>query len=160
MKRGIYAKTDSNAVAWADLAGKLGVSRQTIYNWRKLPDAPISPDVDQWVNWAAANKPDSSHGDLNEVRRLVELEKLRKLKRNNEIEEGAIASVPEVAAFMQKTAATYDALLTQKIDVELPPLIVGQPIAEVRKICEHIHDEIREITNKGLQNWSSNKVSS
>jgi hypothetical protein len=97
---------------------------------------------------------------LNEVKRLVELEKLRKLKRHNEVEEGAIASVPDVAAFLQKMAATYDALLTQKIDVELPPLVIGLPIADVRKACERLHDEIREITNRGLQNWTNDKSSS
>lgn len=160
MKRGIRAQADTGGIAWADLAGKLGVSRQTIYNWRKLPDAPTEPDVEAWMSWAAANKPDSTHGDLNEVKRLVELEKLRKLKRHNEVEEGAIASVPDVAAFLQKTAAIYDALLTQKIDVELPPLIVGLPIADVRKACEKLHDEIREITNRGLQNWTNDKSSS
>lgn len=154
----IRANADPNTVAWSDLAGKLGVSRQSIYNWRKLPGAPTEPNLEQWTEWAASNK--SEHGDINEVKRLVELERLRKLKRENEIEEGAIASVPEVASFLQKTAAAYDAMLTQKIDVELPPLIVGQPIAEVRKICERIHDEIREITNTGLQKWANGKNSS
>lgn len=147
-------------MAWADLAGKLGVSRQTIYNWRKLPEAPTEPDAEAWMAWAAANRPDSTHGDLNEVKRLVELEKLRKLKRQNEIEEGSIASVPEVAAFLQKMAMVYDALLTQKIDIELPPLVVGLPISDVRKACEKLHDEIREITNRGLQKWIEDKNSS
>lgn len=156
----IRATAEPGSVAWADLAGKLGVSRQSIYNWRKLPNSPTEPNVEQWTQWAAENKVDSTQGDLNEVKRLVELERLRKLKRENEVEEGAIASVPDVVAFMQKTAAAYDALLTQKLDVEMPPLVVGQPIAEVRKIVERIHDEIRQITNEGLQKWASDKSSS
>jgi hypothetical protein len=63
--------------------------------------------------------------------------------------------VEKVTAFMMKTAAAYDALLTQKIDIELPPLVIGQPITEVRKICERIHDEIREVTSAGLQKWAA-----
>ena len=137
------------AKSWAEVAGKLGISRQALYNWRKLDDAPQEPNVDAWLEWAAENKPDANH-DLSEVKRLVELEKLRKLKRDNEINEKQTISMAEATAALRVATAKWDSVMTSKLDQEAPARLVGKDIAELRAEIALIHDELREIMGREL----------
>jgi hypothetical protein len=137
------------AKSWADVAGKLGISRQALYNWRKLEDAPQEPNVDAWLQWAAEHKPDANQ-DLQEVKRLVELEKLRKLKRENEIQEERTIEMDEVTAALRVATAKWDSVLTSKLDQEAPARLVGKDIAEMRAELAAIHDELREAMAREL----------
>ena len=139
----------SIAQSWAEIAGKLGITRQALYNWRKLPEAPNEPDWDAWAKWAAEHKPEANH-DLNEVKRLVELEKLRKLKRENEIQEAQTISMEQVTAALRVATAKWDSVLTSKLDQEAPSRLVGKDIAELRAELAAIHDELREAMGKEL----------
>jgi len=140
--------------SWTELAKRLGYSRGAIYIWREMPDAPTVPNVVQWQAFI------EQHGlgktgtkSLTELRAAVEAEKLRKLKRENEIAEGDIITLGLVTEMLSGLSAKLDLLLTQKLDTELPQLCVGQSIAEMRVHCRRAHDEIREVTDRGLLNW-------
>ena len=135
-------------MAWADIAGKLGVSRQTIYNWRKLPEAPTEPDLDAWIKWMEANKEGGASIDLQEAKRQVELEKLRKLRRENEIQEGRMISVEDATACIRTATQKWDLALTQALDTEGPKRCEGKSVAELRMEFRMIHDELRAVSKR------------
>jgi hypothetical protein len=141
-------------ITWIELAKRLGFSRSAIYLWREMPDAPTEPDLVQWqafIEQHGLGK--NSTKSLTELKGEVEAEKLRKLKRENEIAEGRTISIDDVTGYLTELAAKLDLLITQKVETDLPVLCLGQPIADIRAQCRRKHDEIREITHAGLLNW-------
>jgi hypothetical protein len=151
-----FTPTDKENPSWVELSRRLGFSRTAIYKWRTLPDAPKEPDAVQWqafIEDHGLGKRDTR--SLTEIKADVENERLRKLRRENEVAEGEIVNVVDMANMLKELAAKFDLVLTHKLDTELPPLLVGQPIAEVRAICAKCHDEIREITDSGLLDWTT-----
>jgi len=135
---------DRGGAAWADIAGKLGVSRQTLYNWRKLDGAPTEPVIEAWIPWMEANKGDTANMELGEAKRLVELEKLRKLRRENEIQEGRMIAVDTAVACIRTATQKWDLALTQALDTEGPKRCEGKSIAELRMEFREIHDGLRD----------------
>lgn len=142
-------------ISWVELAKRLGVSRRSVYNWRELPGAPTTTNMAEWNLFVEQNELNvKDTKSLTELKAEVEREKLRKLKRENEVAERKIIAVDEAAGLLAEMAAKLDLLLTQKIETELPSLVVGQPIAHIRAECRRIHDEIRAVTKDGLLDWT------
>ena len=139
---------------WAELAKHLNTSRIALGTWRKMEGAPAEPDVDAWESFVAERGLGrTSSQNLTELRAEVEREKVRKLRRENEVAEGRIVRVDAVAEMLTDLAAKLDLLITQKVETELPPKCVGQSIAEIRAQCRATHDEIREVARRGLLKW-------
>lgn len=136
-------------VNWTKLAELLDVSRQTVSEWRKLEGAPQTPNVKEWREWVKERRQDDPV-ELTEAKRLVELEKLRKMRRENEIGEAKSVPVDEVVAALRAATARWDSALTSKLDQEAPARLVGKDIAEMRAELAAIHDELREIMAKEL----------
>ena len=140
-------------MTWTDLAIRLGTTRPSLAEWRKLDGAPETADIESWVAFVELRGLGrTSSRKLTELRAEVEAEKLRKLKRENEIAEGRTISIDDVTGYLTELAAKLDLLITQKVETDLPVLCLGQPIADIRAQCRRKHDEIREITHAGL--WS------
>ena len=140
-------------MTWTDLAIRLGTARPSLAEWRKLDGAPETADIESWVAFVELRGLGrTSSRKLTELRAEVEAEKLRKLKRENEIAEGRTISIDDVTGYLTELAAKLDLLITQKVETDLPVLCLGQPIADIRAQCRRKHDEIREITHAGL--WS------
>lgn len=140
---------DAEELNWTAIAERLGVSRQTIYEWRRIEGTPKTPNVAEWEEWVEENRQEEP-ADITEVKRLVEIEKLRKLKRENEIQEGKTIPMEEVTAAMRVATAKWDSALTSKLDQEAPARLVGKDIAEMRAELAAIHDELREAMAKEL----------
>lgn len=64
-----------------------------------------------------------------------------------------LAPIADVRAYLANTAAKFDQMLTQKIDVEAPARLVGKDIVAARAECQQIHDEMRETVNTGLSSY-------
>ena len=90
---------------------------------------------------------------MTELRIEVEKEKLRKLRRENEVAEHRVVPLDVVLEINSELAAKLGLLLKVKLLTELPALCVGQPIAEIRAIAQHKIDEISDVTIKGLLDW-------
>ena len=141
-------------ITWIELAKRLGFSRSAIYLWREMPDAPTEPDLVQWqafIEQHGLGK--NSTKSLTELKGEVEAEKLRKLRRENEVAEGRVVPVDTVLEINGELAAKLALLLKVKLLTELPALCVGQPIAEIRAIAQQKIDEISDVTVKGLLDW-------
>jgi hypothetical protein len=94
------------------------------------------------------NKEGGASVDLQEAKRLVELEKLRKLKRENEIQEGRMISVEDATACIRTAVQRWDLALTQALDTEGPKRCEGKGVAELRMEFRMIHDELRATSKK------------
>lgn len=140
---------DAEELNWTALAERLDVSRQTIYEWRRIEGTPKTPNVAEWEKWVEQNR-QGEPADITEVKRLVEIEKLRKLKRENEIQEAKTIPMDEVTAALRVATAKWDSVLTSKLDQEAPARLVGKDIAETRAELAAIHDELREAMAKEL----------
>ena len=77
-------------------------------------------------------------------------EKLRKMRRENEIQEGNTIPMDEVTAALRVATAKWDSVLTSKLDQEAPARLVGKDIAEIRAEMATIHDELRESMEREL----------
>lgn len=132
------------------MAGALQISRETLYNWRKFPTAPKTADPVAWQEWREEHKPEGGDANLADVKRLVELEKLRKLKRENEIGEAKTVPVDEVVSSLREATAKWDSVLTSKLQQEAPARLVGKDIAELRAEMTVINDELREAMAREL----------
>jgi hypothetical protein len=94
---------------------------------------------------------ESSSAALNEA-------KLQKLKADAEMAEVKLAEAKrEVIAFTDAQGAfdrllgRWHQLITQKLETETPPRVVGKDITAIRAEVKAIHDEIAEIVNFKFQ---------
>lgn len=138
------------------VAESIGVNERTVRRWRQIADYPGDAAgfdaVIEWVNLKGLGVHKNTES-LTELRAEVEKEKLRKLRRENEVAEGRIVSVDTVLEINGEIAAKLALLLKTKFTVEMPPLCVGQPIAEIRAIARNFVDEICDVTTKGILEW-------
>lgn len=87
-------------------------------------------------------------------------EKLAKLRTERMIAElkleqqrGELIDIDEMGEWVSRTAARWEQLLKLKLEIELPPKLVGKDIVAIRRELKRLHDEIREICNAGLDEW-------
>lgn len=132
---------------WLQLATDLSVSRTTIYAWRKLPGAPTTPDPEEWREFVEKN----TLGGQGELGQAILFERHRKLKAEAELKEielskarGETVQLNDMTNFVADLAARVDQVLTQSLDVEMPPRLEGKSITEMRIEIRKIHDEVRE----------------
>ena len=144
----------SEGPTWAKVAAALGISERRLLPWRTHPDAPQEPDVEAWMEFK--EKWGVGKGGSQELQRIkveIATEQLAKIKRENAILEGEMIATKDVREFLQDWTAKLDLLLTAVMETNLPPKLVGRPIAEIRFMLRNAHDEIREATAKGLLKW-------
>jgi hypothetical protein len=143
------AKTDRK-----ELCERLNIDVRTLDRWRKLEGAPTNYDSAAWIAFQVANglgrDPSKTKTQLQEdkLRREIKLADLRIAR-----ETGAMVGVDEMASYVARFSARLDQLLTQKLEVELPPRVQGKDIVAIRQESRAVHDEIREIYNGQLDAW-------
>ncbi len=71
-------KKANNAKNKAELANKLGISRQLLNHYLKQPDAPLGRDVQEWRDYIETIAKDATIPD--DLRRAIGLERLRLIK--------------------------------------------------------------------------------
>ena len=140
---------------WKALAAKLDVSYQGLHLWRKLEDAPPTPDLEAWETFKAER-------GLGRERATSELTKLKaellreQIKRERGRRESADVIDREVVETMLATLGQkLNLLLRLKLEVELGPRMVGKNAAEVCVEGALIVDEIREVVNANLATFET-----
>lgn len=145
---------DTKPITWVELAKRLGYSRAAVYLWREMEGAPDTTDLVQWQAFVEQHGLGNAQTkSLTELKAAVEAEKLRKLRRENEVAEGRIVPVDTMLEINGEIAARVALLLKTKFVVEMPPLCVGLPIAEIRAIARGMVDEICDVTTRGILDW-------
>lgn len=144
-------------VSQRELARLLNVDEKALRNWIKArPDAPPVSDVDAWKKYAHDNN--LGKGACNKTIAELRAEKLavetRLLHLKEQQAKGELVEVAEVRAYLAQLGAKFDQLLTQKIDTELPPRVLGKEIVGIRAEVLATHDEIRAAVNSGISQWT------
>lgn len=120
-----------------------------------MPGAPVTPDVEQWrVFYAENGLGKGKSADLVALKVQIAEEQLRKIRRENEEGDGRVVDEQTIRDFLRDWAAKLDLLLTAELETNLPPLLDGKPIAEIRVEMRNVHDRIRQATSRGLLNWT------
>jgi len=130
-----------------ELARALGVARQTLYEWRKNPDAPQaaangSHDVIAWRDFItkhdlkASLAPDTEA--LKARKLLAEIED-RELKVA--LKKGQYVLKAEVEAEWFRRFAVLKSLLYSKLTLETPPLSVGKDAIGIQQINQNGLDQ-------------------
>lgn len=132
-------------LSWEALAGKLGVTRQSIVNWRMLPDAPTNRDP---VKWGAFIK-ERGLG----VKGAKSCNSLREEKTRHEIlliqaklarEKRAVVSIDEVNRLLLHLSTDGRTMLYQFLETEAPPKLDGMSAAQMRPILREMADAIAD----------------
>jgi transposase-like protein len=141
-------ETVTHARDVADLARILGVTRQTLYAWRKKSDAPQpaangSHDVVAWREFI--NKHDLKAGlspdaEVLKARKLLAEIEDRELKVA--IKKGEYVRVEQVKEEWTSRIGKAVALLRARFENELPPLLVGMNAPEIQGRCAAAIDDV------------------
>ena len=127
----------------AALADALGCDARTLRNWRKLAESPVGDDFDAWTAFRDAHGLGRVRsGELAELKKEVERERLRKLRRENAVAEGSLIPKDVVAAAIIGKAHGFARILRYELEQNLPALLVGQPIAEIRRELRDTCDRV------------------
>lgn len=98
--------------------------------------------------------------DHHNTSRTLNDAKLAKLKADAEmsklkVHQARRETIPrqQVSEFLRAWAAKLDLLLTAELENNVPNLILGLPIADIRREMVACHDRIREMTHRGFRTW-------
>lgn len=144
---------------WAQLAGDLGVSRQSVYNWRKLEGAPSTPDVGEWREFMAVRGLKAGQSrDLNELKVLIAEQELEKKTRENQLAKGECIMMEDAVRAAQRATAIWTLALRAKLETESPARLVGKDIAELRAEIRAVTDELCAEVVKALEVEAANQT--
>lgn len=142
-----------------ELCEILGISRPTLYKWREMEGSPTPGSDSSWsvLEWRTfmqehdlgkASTGGGAGGDIELKARklLVEVEtkevKLAVLKKLS-------IPVEKVRSFYASRVAEVVSILRNRLENELPPLLVGLDAVEIKTECSRVVDEIVESFNRG-----------
>lgn len=138
----------------------MGVARQTVDIWKKKPGSPKprsngTHDVLKWVAFIKAEglaakgqseTPDEAELRLRKLFAEVEDRELKVLVRK-----GQFVPIDAVRERWFYHIGQANALLRNKLENELPPLLVGRDAVDIRKEMARVVDEYIAIMNSGDQ---------
>ena len=139
---------DVKQLSWEHLAGKLGVSRQGLVLWRKLPDAPTDRDLAKWEAFikerglgVPGQRVGSTMAELKEEGLRLENEiKKAKLAR----EHRTVIDKGEVSQLLLHLSTDGRTMLYQFLETELPPKLDGMAAVQMRPILREVADSIAD----------------
>lgn len=146
---------------WVALAEALEVSRQSVSQWRKLPGAPTTPDLREWLPFIEANglgprdaDPETQSLRDEKLRREIALLDLR-LQR----ERGQVIPADQVDELLKRIAAGQRSELLHWAQNESPPIVAGADLAEIRANQMEVAYRICDQMETGLERWlTSNDI--
>ncbi len=142
-----------------ELASILGVSRQTLYAWRKLEGAPApaSNGTHSVIAWRQFIRQSDLHGSSGKLTvERHEALKARKLLAEVEQREirtailkGEYVSLDEVRLTWTTQVGKAIALMRAKFESELPPILSGLDAIAIQRECAAAIDEVCETLHSG-----------
>ena len=125
--------TGQSAPNWQALADALGVSRQSVYEWRQKAGAPTTPDIDAWHKFAKSNAMAANKSETLEGARLALLhEQIERARRINQHEASELMPVAEAVSSARRAVDVWHSACLQLFEGEAPSRLIGKDIAEMR----------------------------
>jgi hypothetical protein len=149
----------ATAASYVELAAILGVTRQSINNWKKRKDAPQPAanglhDVAAWREFMRRNElkggavaePGDIESSLKARKLLAEVEE-RELRLG--IKRGDYVAVEEVRQSWTELVAQATSMLRKKFEQELPPILSGLDATGIQEESRRAIDEVLTILHQG-----------
>ncbi|MDP0498691.1 MAG: hypothetical protein Q7P63_01205 [Verrucomicrobiota bacterium JB022] len=148
-------QSTARAGSIAELAEALGVNRRTITNWRKLKGAPKTAtngqhDVAAWREFVRTKglKGKEAASDVDALkRRRMEID-VEEREFRLSVRRGQYVAIDEVRQIWTTEVNKAIALLRQKFESELPPVLSGMDAVAIRQECARAIDEVCETLNE------------
>lgn len=149
------AKGPTSAKTTVELAEYLGVARQVLNRWKKLPDAPKADangtlDVAAWRAFMAAKGLKSNDvGNHTEEELQLRARKLLAEVEDRElkvaVKRGIYVPVDKVQHEWTRLIGRATTLLRNKFENELPPILSGLDATAIQDECRKAIDEVLSI---------------
>jgi hypothetical protein len=149
----------ATAASYVELAAILGVTRQSINNWKKRKDAPKPAanglhDVAEWrefmrrhdLKGSETTEPGDIESSLKARKLLAEVEE-RELRLG--IKRGDFVAVEEVRQAWTELVAQATSMLRKKFEQELPPILSGLDATGIQEEARRAIDEVLTILHQG-----------
>lgn len=142
---------------WSKLAIKLGISRVSLSEWRRLPEAPKLPDFGRWTAFIELMGLGTAGNRVSESRE--ELLKANLVKKNRLLdiqiakEEKSVVDRAEVDQLLMHVSTLAKAVLYPALERELPPKAQGRNAAEISLVGREIADRICEQMRRDMEVW-------
>ena len=149
----------TNAASYVELAAILGITRQSLNNWKKRKDAPKPAangmhDVAAWREFMRRNdlkgsevaEPGDIESSLKARKLLAEVEE-RELRLG--IRRGDYVAVEEVRQAWTEFVAQATSMLRKKFEQELPPILSGLDATGIQEEARRAMDEVLTILHQG-----------
>ena len=148
----------ATAASYVELAAILGVSRQSLNNWKKRKDAPKPAanglhDVAAWREFMRRN--DLKGGEIEQPGDIESSLKARKLLAEVEerelrlgIKRGDFVAVEEVRQAWTEFVAQATSMLRKKFEQELPPILSGLDATGIQEEARRAIDEVLTILHQ------------
>jgi len=140
-----------------ELAAVLGVSRQSLNQWKKRKDAPKPAanglhEVAQWREFMKRHDLKGSTAVVDEetalrARKLLAEVEERELKVA--VRKGQYVSIEEVRLEWTSLVGKATALLRNKFENELPPILSGLDATAIQEECRKAIDEVLRTLHQG-----------
>ena len=149
----------ATASSYVELAAILGVTRQSLNNWKKRKDAPKPAsnglhDVAAWREFMRRN--DLKGGEIEQPGDIESSLKARKLLAEVEerelrlgIKRGDYVAVEEVRQAWTEFVAQATSMLRKKFEQELPPILSGLDATGIQDEARRAMDEVLTILHQG-----------
>ena len=141
----------------SELADVLGVTRQSLNKWRKMKDAPVSAtnglhNVADWHEFMRKHDLKGAHPTTDEetalrARKLLAEVEERELKVA--VRKGLYVTIEEVRHTWTTQIGRATALLRNKFESELPPILSGLDATGIQEECRKAIDEVLTILHEG-----------
>jgi hypothetical protein len=150
------------ATSQVQLAAILGVTRQTINNWKRHPGCPGARAngqylVEEWIGFVRDTGLECGDDDEPAIsgKGALEEEKLRlqnaKLRIELDRERARVLDRETTATKLRELIAEASTVLRSKFEVELPPRSAGRPATEICKLNKAAIDEVLVRLNRGAE---------
>lgn len=160
MSQGGDESADSRheASSWLELAEILGVTTETIRQWRKIPDCPKESsnrthDVIAWRQFVKARGLRGNTGELEfnetQLRGRKLLAEVEERELRVAVKRGFYVTMEAVRERWTYHVAQSHAVFRNKLENELPPLLVGLDAVDIRKEMVKVVDEITATLRRG-----------
>ena len=154
MASGSGGSGKDTAASYVELAGILGISRQSITTWKKRKDAPKPAanglhDVAEWRGFMKSHNLKGTEALAQDATELSNSLKARKLLAEVEerefrlkVRQGDYFEVEEVRTVWTELIAKATAMLRKKFEQELPPVLTGLSAIEIQDENRRAIDEV------------------
>lgn len=143
---------------WSKLAIRLSVSRVSLTEWRKLPEAPQEPDLDRWLAFIELMELGNVGNRTSKGREELLKENLTKKNRLLDLqiakEEKSVVDRSEVDSLLMHISTLAKAVLYPALERELPPRAEGRSAAEISLVGREIADRICEQMVRDIEVWA------